>query len=212
MRARSALPSLLEYNDVIGYDDNVASSSDDNWKDCGLPNATMHFDNLISSSPVHRGDRLEVNKTFHFDDTYAFYNPRKKSQKGADSGINGTKRGTLSILYRQFWKPKIHIFNFSWLKFLQLSQNACPEDVPELCPPPSSSSLLIPAGKKITVHSLHPKLNPLSPYGLYRSLQQYYFHEDGDEGSTGKLIGCIDMVMVYDGTARTASSRPVSVD
>lgn len=47
-------------------------------------------------------------------------------------------------------------------------------------------------GTKVHVSTLHPPLNPLTPFGMYRSTQHYY-----DTG-TGALIGCADMMIPYE--------------
>ena len=48
------------------------------------------------------------------------------------------------------------------------------------------------AGQNFTLHSTHPKLNPLTPFGMYRSRQHYF----GDDGKT--VIGCVDMLVPYE--------------
>ena len=85
----------------------------------------------------------------------------------------------ITVKYRQYWKVLGH-----WLKFLEMDRNAC-EDNAAYC----AGNLVV--GKEIFVHTLHPTLNPFTPYGAYRSLQ-VYFDEDGAE------IGCVDMVMLYE--------------
>ena len=47
------------------------------------------------------------------------------------------------------------------------------------------------AGQNFTLHSVHPKLNKFTPFGMYRSRQTYY-------GNDNQVIGCVDMLVPYE--------------
>lgn len=46
-------------------------------------------------------------------------------------------------------------------------------------------------GKNFSTSAVHPKLNPLTPHGWYRSQQQYH------DARTGAYVGCADMIFEY---------------
>jgi hypothetical protein len=62
-----------------------------------------------------------------------------------------------------------------------------------LCP-------LLPA-RNVTIFTVHPPLNKLTPYGLYRSRQVYR------DGLTKELVGCVDMHFLYCETDEGLSPR-----
>ena len=84
----------------------------------------------------------------------------------------------VTIDYAQYWRVLGH-----WVKFLDIKRNGC-EEHPVMCGAAP--------GTKVHVSTLHPPLNPLTPFGMYRSTQHYY-----DTG-TGALIGCADMMIPYE--------------
>ena len=77
----------------------------DELTDCGLPNATMHFDSVVSTNPVHTHETQFINKTLHFDKVYS----------------------NMTCTYEQYWEVLGH-----WVRFLKLNVNACAEH-PQLC-------------------------------------------------------------------------------
>ena len=81
------------------------TSANFSWSDCGLKNATLHFDGVQSTSPVHMHERQIVTKTLHFDKSY----PR------------------VTVEYAQFWRALGH-----WIRFVDLRKDACSEH-PVLC-------------------------------------------------------------------------------
>ena len=118
------------------------------------------------------------NSTLHFDSVIAT-NPVHTHEK---QYINKTLHFDVSYKnitceYTQFWK----VFG-KWLKFLDLKVNSCMEH-PQLC---SATP-----GREIFVETIHPPLNPLTPHGLYRSMQHYF------DAGTGEELGCVDIVIPY---------------
>ena len=87
----------------------------------------------------------------------------------------------ITVEYQQFWRVLGH-----WFKFLDLKMDSCNEHE-GLCPTKVGKA------NAFTMKSVHPKLNKLTPYGMYRS-RQYYF--DASDGM--KQIGCVDMMVPYE--------------
>lgn len=76
-----------------------------NWTDCGLSNATLHFDIVSSTNPVHTKETQYINKTMHFTKSYS----------------------NITCEYEQFWRVAGH-----WFRFLDLRVNTCAEH-PDMC-------------------------------------------------------------------------------
>ena len=71
----------------------AASVGNFSWHDCGLPNATLHFDSVSSTHPVHTRQTQIINKTCHMDKPYK----------------------NITITYSQYWQ----VFG-KWLRFLKV--------------------------------------------------------------------------------------------
>jgi len=85
----------------------------------------------------------------------------------------------IAVDFHQYYK----LLGKKWMAFLIVHNvNECKEHT-NLCP-------LSPGDSKDLV-TIHPPLNPMTPYGLYRSRQIY---KDAD---TGTRIGCVDMSFQY---------------
>lgn len=81
----------------------------------------------------------------------------------------------ITVDFHQYYK----VFGEEWVTFLKVDGiNECAEHS-NLCP-------LLP-GVKTTVTTTHPPLNPLTPFGSYRSRQIYR------DASTKEKLGCVDM-------------------
>merc|ERR1719437_10029 len=94
--------------------------------------------------------------------------------KTLQSSKNITK---IKVNSHQYYK----LFNKYWITFLIVHNiDECAEH-DNLCP--------MIANENVTVRTVHPPLNKLSPFGWYRSRQVY----EGD----GDLIGCVDMKFEY---------------
>ena len=65
-----------------------------------------------------------------------------------------------------------------WVRFLKINLK-CPDS---MCP--------VSAGQPFATSALHPKRAALTPHGWYRSRQVYH-------DSSGKAIGCADMIIQY---------------
>jgi len=68
------------------------------------------------------------------------------------------------------------------VRFLHITVDTCSEH-PGLCP--------LKAGLTFNMTTVHPPLSKLTPYGLYRSLQNFY------DGDTGDHVGCVDLSVEY---------------
>ena len=93
---------MLLFNNVKA----AAAATPTNWTDCGLSNATLHFDIVSSTNPVHTKETQYINKTMHF--TYKSYS-------------------NITCEYEQFWRVAGH-----WFRFLDLRVNTCAEH-PDMC-------------------------------------------------------------------------------
>merc|ERR1711907_588305 len=141
------------------------------WRDCGMPNATLHFTNVSSSpDPLHTGETQTISKT-----------------GWSDTDLNSNVSSTFS----QYWcftdclnKDGSIKWNtgLPWIRFLKINVDVC-ADHPDMCP--------LKAHKNFTTSAVHPKLNPLTPHGYYRSRQEYH------DKITGDFVGCADMIFQY---------------
>lgn len=102
--SRNSAAKVIALAAVLAAASQVAASPT-NWTDCGLPNATMHFDSVASTNPVHTHETQYINKTLHFDKVYS----------------------NMTCTYEQYWEVLGH-----WVRFLKLNVNACAEH-PQLC-------------------------------------------------------------------------------
>ena len=109
----------------------AASNNPTNWTDCGLPNATIHFDIVDSTNPVHTNERQYINKTLHLDHSYS----------------------NMTTEYAQYWK----VFG-KWFKFLDLKVNTCAEH-PEICNAKPGKEIFVstihPPLNKLTPHGMY---------------------------------------------------------
>ena len=109
----------------------AASNNPTNWTDCGLPNATIHFDIVDSTNPVHTNERQYINKTLHMDHSYS----------------------NMTTEYAQYWK----VFG-KWFKFLDLKVNTCAEH-PEICNAKPGKEIFVstihPPLNKLTPHGMY---------------------------------------------------------
>ena len=102
---RTAGASLVAVLVVLCAVGTAAGNAPTNWTDCGMPNATLHFDSVVSTNPVHTGEKQFINKTLHFDKVY----------------------DNITCTYEQYWRVL-----GKWFRFLKLDVNACAEH-PQLC-------------------------------------------------------------------------------
>jgi hypothetical protein len=84
----------------------VVSNAPTNWTDCGLPNATIKFDQVSSTNPVHTHETQFINKTMHF---------------------NNVSYSNITCEYEQYWKVL-----GQWFRFLDLRVDSCAEH-PTMC-------------------------------------------------------------------------------
>ena len=137
-------------------------------------------DALRFGEPTNWTDCGLQNATMRFTDVISNPNPVRTGQQQNVTKLGYTiaAHAKISVVYEQFW----HVFG-KWIRFLKLEEDTCAEH-PGICPTP--------AGKKsFEMVSIHPKLNPLTPHGLYRSLQHYKDDE-------GRVIGCVDIIVPYE--------------
>merc|ERR1711907_61303 len=142
------------------------------WQDCGHSNATLHFTSIISDpDPLKTGDNQTISKTGWSDQDFA--------------------ASDLSSSFSQYWcftdcKHSDGSIKWQtglpWIRFLKINVDVC-ADHPDMCP--------IKAGHNFTTSAVHPKLNPLTPHGWYRSRQEY------KDKRTGQYVGCADMIFEY---------------
>ena len=132
-----------------------------------------------SNLPTNWTDCGMKNATLHWLNVSSTPNPVHKGEQQTviKTGYTDKAYTNLTVQYEQYWRVAGH-----WLKFLTLKVNACDEH--PICPTV--------ANKVFTEKSLHPKLNPLTPFGMYRSKQTYF------DDSTGEIIGCVDMLVPYE--------------
>eukprot|EP00658_Telonema_sp_P-2_P081123 TRINITY_DN8234_c0_g1_i1.p1 TRINITY_DN8234_c0_g1~~TRINITY_DN8234_c0_g1_i1.p1 ORF type:complete len:212 (+),score=54.18 TRINITY_DN8234_c0_g1_i1:142-777(+) len=147
------------------------------WRDCGDTNATLHFQSVGSiPDPLHTGQNQTIFK-----------------HGWSDVDIPGDN---LASTFSQYW-CFTHCHNadgsikwntgLPWVRFLKIEVDVC-KDHPDMCP--------VSAGKNFSTSAVHPKLNPLTPHGWYRSQQQYH------DKRTGEYVGCADMIFQYISAAR----------
>merc|ERR1711871_1145473 len=122
------------------------------------------------------------NATLHFTNVTSDPDPVHKGEKQTITKTGGysgpaASLGNFTIDFKQYWQVL-----GKWVKFLDLKVDAC-KDHPDMCP--------LGAGKNFSTTAVHPPLNPMTPYGMYRSLQDYYDPE-------GRHMGCVDMRIRYE--------------
>ena len=119
------------------------------------------------------------NATLHWVNVTSSPNPLHTGQQQTvtKSGYTDQTYTNVTVEYQQFWLLGKH-----WFKFLDFKTSACAEH-PVIC---STKPKEI-----FTESSLHPKLNRLTPHGMYRSRQVYF------DTLTGLQIGCVDMKVPY---------------
>jgi hypothetical protein len=93
------------------------------------------------------------------------------------TGWSDVSLTNFTIDFKQYWKVL-----GKWVCFLDLKMKAC-EDHPDMCP--------LKAGHNFSTSAVHPPLNPMTPFGEYRSLQNYFTPE-------GVHMGCVDMRIMYE--------------
>ena len=139
----------------------AAAGNATQWWDCG--------DNFTSTMDLHWTDVQSTPAIVHKGD----------QQRVMKTGYATAAHSNITIEYQQFWR-----LAGKWIKFLDMKVNGCEEHADDhFCPTAP--------GQNFTLHSVHPKLNPMTPFGLYRSRQHYI-------GSDGQVIGCVDMLVPYE--------------
>mmetsp|Transcript_85206 Transcript_85206/g.138155 ORF Transcript_85206/g.138155 Transcript_85206/m.138155 type:complete len:198 (+) Transcript_85206:213-806(+) len=146
---------------------------------------TTSIELLASDSPVWYDCAVEEgieSPVFAFSDVFSEPSVvTKNSGQTVHKNIyyNGTATlPTVSADFHQFYK----VLN-TWWTFLHIKNiNQCHEH-PTLCP--------LHHGQMVNLTSIHPPLNPLTPYGWYRSRQIYR------NQFTGDALGCVDMHFEY---------------
>merc|ERR1711907_469636 len=141
------------------------------WRDCGDANATLHFTSITSNpDPLHTGETQTIAKTGWSDQDFPQNVSSTFSQYWCFTDCKNSD-GTIK------WKTGL-----PWVRFLKINVDVC-KDHPDMCP--------LHAGKNFSTSAVHPKLNPLTPHGYYRSMQQYH------DKATGAYVGCADMIFNY---------------
>ena len=148
---------------AVGDEQLVAvQSGGTQWWDCG--------DNFTTPMDLHWTDVQSTPAVVHKGD----------QQKVMKTGYATAAHSNITIEYQQFWR-----IAGKWLKFLDMKVDGCSEHAEDhFCPTAP--------GKNFTLHSIHPKLNKMTPFGMYRSRQHYF----GADGVT--VIGCVDMLVPYE--------------
>ena len=119
------------------------------------------------------------NATLHWTNVTSSPNPLHtgEQQTVTKSGYVDQVYTNITVEYQQFWLLGKH-----WFKFLDFKTSACAEH-PVICDTKPKQIF--------TESALHPKLNKLTPHGMYRSRQVYW------DTITGEQIGCVDMKVPY---------------
>uniref|UniRef100_A0A7S4N354 MD-2-related lipid-recognition domain-containing protein n=1 Tax=Odontella aurita TaxID=265563 RepID=A0A7S4N354_9STRA len=183
--ASSASPLFLsgQSSNSLQEEDNVGDDEKD-WHDCSSEmgvTARIRFSNVHSEPAiVTKGSGQTIYKTI----TYVPGSERSQDEVGDSLG---SIKADLTQMY--------FLFDKHWVTFLKApGLNECAEhngqqvdskgrvDGP-LCP--------LDANTPTTIFTIHPPLNPLTPYGQYRSRQVYR------DGESGDVIGCVDMHFWY---------------
>ena len=109
----------------------AAALSPTNWTDCGLSNATIHFDSVVSTNPVHTNEKQYINKTLELDSVY----------------------NNITCEYSLYWKVL-----GTWFRFLDLKVHTCAEH-PQLCNAKPHTQIFVetihPPLNKLTPHGLY---------------------------------------------------------
>eukprot|EP00947_MAST-08B_sp_MAST-8B-sp1_P002650 g2650.t1 len=141
------------------------------WQDCGLPNATVHFTNVASDpDPLHTGENQTISKMGWSDSNLGDNFTASFSQYWCPGYCKDSKTGKIK------WQ-----LGLPWVRFLKINVDVCQEHK-DMCP--------LVAGHNFTTSAVHPKLNPLTPHGWYRSRQVYH-------DVNGREVGCADMIIEY---------------
>ena len=140
------------------------------WQDCagveGISGLRLHFTSVVSDpDPLHTGQQQTITKVGRADST--FTNITSTFSQYWCATDCREKNGTIK------WQTGL-----PWVRFLKITLN-CPDGLCEST-----------AQAPFNTSALHPKLNPLTPHGWYRSRQVYH---DG----SGADIGCADMIIQY---------------
>jgi hypothetical protein len=95
----------------------------------------------------------------------------------------------LTCEFKQYWcagmfgsKCDTWDTGLPWFRFLELKVHVCTDADHGMCQ--------LHKGQNFSTSVVHPPLNPLTPYGLYRSRQDYY-------DTSGKHLGCVDMIIPF---------------
>mmetsp|Transcript_27118 Transcript_27118/g.54772 ORF Transcript_27118/g.54772 Transcript_27118/m.54772 type:complete len:220 (+) Transcript_27118:212-871(+) len=152
---------------------NVMNTGGKDWYDCssevGIPtdDKVLSFSNVKSvPSVVTPKSGQKIYKTIQYE-------------ADADSNPSAPTLETITVDFHQYYK----VFGKKWMTFLVVHNvDECKEHS-NLCP--------LEPGEKKDLVTVHPPLNPMTPYGWYRSRQIY------KDGETGKKIGCVDMSFQY---------------
>jgi hypothetical protein len=143
------------------------------WRDCAaeenITGKRLHFDNIVSNpDPLHTGETQYITKQGTSDLDLPTNITSTFSQYWCFADCHD-KNGDIK------WKTGL-----PWIRFLKINVDVC-KDHPDMCP--------LRAGQHFNTTAKHPKLNPLTPHGWYRSRQIYH---NGDE-----TVGCADMIIEY---------------
>lgn len=175
-------------------DDNDNDSS--SWYDCSEEIRIRKEDRILSFANVYSDPVIVTPKSGQIIYKTIRYDIVNNTNDDHDEGMSLTddhnektgkysqsKEKTLeriTVDFHQYFK----LFNKKWITFLVVHNvNECKEH-DNLCP--------LNKGETKTLKTVHPPLNPMTPFGWYRSRQIYK-----DPKNNNKKIGCVDMSFLY---------------
>jgi len=174
----------------------VQQQQDQDWYDCSseihipLQDQLLSFSNIRSEPPLVTPHSTQtIYKTIHY---YSNNNNNTPQDTTATSTTTPSSSSpplvlrTITVDFHQYYK----VGGRYWMTFLIVpGVNECHEHS-NLCP--------LHRGEQKNLVTVHPPLNPLTPYGWYRSRQIY------KDAETGQTIGCVDMSFQYAADADAA--------